>query len=94
MSLIPITEPDGHVRSRVSRADAERMKGVRLVRDAKARVVRVLVGDESPMVQELMRLKRPSNWGRQFVQRFRVGKGGFDEQRPARLRWLHGVLDA
>lgn len=91
MSLIPIVEPSGHIRSRVSRFEAEQMKGVRQVRNGKGRVIRILVAEESPMVKELVRLGRPSNYGLQFVQHLRIGGAEFDEQRPVGLRWLHGV---
>lgn len=92
MPLVPVIDcTTGRTRRHVDRNLANTMKGVRLVRDGKGRVIRVLEGDESPMVQELARLKRPSNYGLQYVDHIRLGGGEFDEQRPVPLRWLHGV---
>ncbi len=93
MPLVPVIDCiTGKVRRHMDRDAASTAKGVRLVRDRKGRVTRVLEGDKSPMVQELARLGKPSNWGRQFVQHLRIGPAAFDEQRPVSLRALRGVI--
>lgn len=93
MPLVPVIDcTTGRTRRHVDRDLANTMKGVRLVRDRKQRVIRVLEGDESPMVQELAERGKPSNWGQPFVQHLRIGAAAFDEQRPVSLLALRGVI--
>lgn len=92
MPLVPVIDCiTGRTRRHVDRDVASTMKGVRLVRDRKQRVIRVLEGEESPMVQELVARGKPSNWGRLFVQGIRIGKGDFDKQLPTWVFALRGV---
>lgn len=88
MSTVPVITTDGRIAHYLDGDFAATLKGVRLVCDRKGHVIRVLLNEESPMVQELLLQRKPSNWGRSFTQTLNT----VDAQRAAvfALRGVRG----